>query len=57
VSFQPGTSLGQVRRGQIVRVQVADATDWRAQVDSLLVQLHARGLHAVPAAQLVADPD
>ena len=57
VSFQPGTSLGTVRRGQIVRLQVTDAADWRAQVASLLVQLHARGLHAVPAAQLVADPD
>src|SRR3954451_2010891 len=57
VSFQPGTGLGDVRRGQIVRIQVTDAADWRTQVRSLLVQLHARGLHAVPAAQLVADPD
>src|SRR3954447_5075429 len=49
VSFRPGTSLGSVRRGQIVRVQVSDAPDWRTQVESLLVQLHTRGLHAVPA--------
>jgi UDP-glucose 4-epimerase len=57
VSFQPGTDLGDVRRGQIVRLKVTPGPDWRAQVRSLLVQLHARGLHAVPAAQLVADPD
>jgi hypothetical protein len=40
-----------------VRVQVSDSPDWRSQVESLLIQLHTRGLHAVPAAQLVADPD
>ena len=57
VSFQPGTQLGSVHRGQIVRLQVGATGDWQSQVRSLLVQLHARGLHAVPAAQLVADPD
>ena len=57
VIFQPGTALDQVKRGQIVRVQLASSGDWRAQLNSLLVQLHARGLHAVPAAQLVDDPD
>jgi UDP-glucose 4-epimerase len=57
VIFQPGTALGDVKRGQIVRIQLASTGDWRAQLNSLLVQLHARGLHAVPAAQLVADPD
>jgi UDP-glucose 4-epimerase len=57
VSFNPGTALGQVKRGQIVRIQLSGTGDWTAQVRSLVVQLHEKGLHAVPAAQLVSDPD
>ena len=57
VSFQPGTELGTVKRGQIVRVTLAGATGWRAGLNSLLEQLHKRGLHAVPAAKLVSDPN
>jgi UDP-glucose 4-epimerase len=57
ISFQPGTALGDVHRGQIIRVQLTAPAGWRAQLRSLLVQLHERGLHGVPAAQLVSDPD
>jgi hypothetical protein len=58
VTFKPGTALGKVRRGQIVRLVVNPSSgEWRQQVRSLTTQLHKRGLHAVPAAQLVADPD
>jgi len=57
VSFSPGATLPVVKRGQIVRVSVANTPGWKAQLASFLIQLHDEGLHAVPAAQLVADPD
>jgi UDP-glucose 4-epimerase len=57
VSFTPGRVLDAVKRGQMVRVTLSDSPGWKAQLAAFVLQLHGQGLHAVPAAQLVADPD
>jgi hypothetical protein len=57
ITFRPGAHLGSVKRGQIMRLVLDGGPGWRGELESLLIQLHERSMHAVPAAQLVADPD
>jgi hypothetical protein len=53
-----GGRLSNLDRGDFVELSVDSNTDWRRWLRSLCVQMHAQGLHAGPAAQLVrALPD
>jgi hypothetical protein len=45
--------LGKLRRGDIVEISVAPGPHWRATIDWLSTELHARHLHAVPADMLL----
>jgi UDP-glucose 4-epimerase len=57
VKVKPGGSLGTLDRGDLVEVSV-DGSNWRPGLHRIMAQMHARGLRAVSAAQLVqSGPD
>jgi UDP-glucose 4-epimerase len=57
VKVGPGTPIGSVHRGELLEVSLTDDPGWRVWIDAVCRQLRARGLTAVPAAQLLrSDP-
>jgi hypothetical protein len=58
VKLKAGGQLGSLDRGDLVEVSVGSGTSWQPWLGSVIEQMHARGLRAVSAADLVrSEPD
>jgi UDP-glucose 4-epimerase len=49
----PGTPIGDIHRGDVLEVVVADDNGWREWIDAVCRQVRGRGLTAISAARLL----